>query len=118
MRLKDNVNPSKSALARCGQRRPDLRRMVTVVVDDANAVHPAFHLEAAIYAIELLQRFANALDRNIQTHSHGYRGGCVEHVMRAGHAQAKLAQVGAAIANTEAAQRKAFAIAGSKAFDP
>ena len=54
-------------------------------------------------------------DRNIQTHSHGYRGGGVQHVVSAGHAQAKLSQVGAMIVNMEAAQRKAFAIAGAEA---
>ena len=115
MRLKNDVYALESALAGGGERRPDLSWMVAIVIDHSDTVRAPLGLKAAIHTVELLQGFADAVDRNVQSHSHGHGGGCIEHVVRARHAQAKLSQVGATIVNTEAAQRKAFPIAGSEA---
>src|SRR5437660_1405776 len=42
---------------------------------------------------EILQRFLNLSDGNIQSHSDGNRCGCVQNIMHAGYVQAKFAEV-------------------------
>ncbi len=70
MRLKHDDDPPVER-ARGGDDRGNLRRMVTVVVHDEDAVRLAADVEAALGAAEVLQSCGDAIERQAQFHPDG-----------------------------------------------
>src|SRR5688572_17436041 len=88
MWLKKDHDPSAArAELRCRKRRPDLCRMVTVVINDEHATGFAFRLEATACASERVQTLNNLFKRHFQLESNRNRGQCVINVMHSRHAQ-------------------------------
>src|SRR5580704_18175074 len=108
MWLEDDVDLREAALQRSGQGSANLGGMMAVVVDDGDAVGVSNQLEATVDAVELRQPLANLLYRNIQPDANRDRGGSVADVVRSRHPQLELAQVRAAVGDTEATERCAF----------
>ncbi len=87
VRLEDDMHAPKSALASRGQRRPNLRGMVSVIVDHADARRRAFELEAAIHTAKTVERRSDLVGRNVQRSAHCNCRCCVEHVVRTRNVQ-------------------------------
>ncbi len=66
MRLEDDVHTLKSALSGCSESGANLGRMVSVVVNDADAGGLAAKLEAAVYAAEVVECRADIVGRDIE----------------------------------------------------
>ena len=92
VRLKDDHEAAREALARGAQRGADLLRMVAVVVDDENPLLVALHLEAAVDAAELLERVRRDAERDLEVVGHRERGKRVERVVPSRHAEPDLAE--------------------------
>src|SRR5258708_33683326 len=70
MRLEDCVDALESTLARCRESGADLRGMMAVIVNHADAGGRALELEAAINAAKVFQGLADLVERNIKAYSH------------------------------------------------
>ena len=93
MRLKGGDDaPVREARARAGQGRLDLRRVMTVVVDDGDAVRFAAHGEATLHALEVAQRLDRGRKRNAELVRDRATGERVEHVVRAHHLEHHFAE--------------------------
>ncbi len=101
MRLEDCVDTLESALARCRESGADLRGMMAVIVNHADAGGRALELEAAINAAKVFQSFADLIGSNIQTNTDGDRGRGVQHVVVARDLKMKAAQRFAAVLHGE-----------------
>ena len=92
MRLENRVYTAEPAIARGGERRANLRRMVAVIVDDRDAALLPALLESPVDAVKLRKPLANDVGRNLQLQTNRDRGRRVQHVVRAGHAEMKFAR--------------------------
>ena len=94
MRLEDDVDLAKSALARGGQRGPNLGGMVAVVVDHADARGLAAQLEAAVDAAEAARARCESASTGMSSPSSNRNGGRgIQHVVSARDMQSEFAQV-------------------------
>src|SRR6202790_3706732 len=99
------MHAAKSALASGGQRGPDFRRMMPVIVNHANARGLALKLEAAVDAAKIVKRGTDLLRRNVKRRAHRNRSRSVQHVVRARHPQRKTSEIFLFISNLEADER-------------
>ncbi len=92
MRLKHAHDPLHAGRARGLEHRPDLRRVMAVVVDDDDAARLALAFEPALGAAELRQRGRRALERHVQLQRNA--DGCqrVGDVVPPGHAERQRSQ--------------------------
>ncbi len=77
--------------------------MVTVVVDDGDAVLLALLLETAVDTREGFQTGANDIRRDAQLHGDGDGRGCIQDVMFTGHPHLELSELPGTRANLELA---------------
>ena len=97
------MDAAKLAKLRGGERGANLGGMMAVIVDHRDAAGLAAHLKAAIDAGIAGDGLANRFQRDVQLQADRDGGRGVQHVVNAGHAQVKLAQIAAARPNREAA---------------
>src|SRR5260370_19112492 len=99
------MHATKPALARGGQRGPDFRRMVSIIVDHADARSLAFELEAAVHAAKGVKRRTNPLHGNGERGANRNGSGSVQHVVPAWHVQGELAEILLFVSNLETDER-------------
>src|SRR5260370_27265772 len=92
MRLEDHVDALESALPRRRKGRTNLRGMMAVVVNHADAVHRALELKAPVHAAEFFESFADFVRRNVQPYAYRDRSRSVQHIVVSGNLQMEIAQ--------------------------
>src|SRR5271165_5512903 len=113
MGLEDHVYSAETALPRRRQGGPNLRGMMSVIVDHGNTIGGTDPLKAAVHSVEHRQRFANSFYGNIQPDANRNRGGCIRDVVLAGNTQVKFAEIAALIAHAKAAEHRAVLLWGA-----
>src|SRR5262249_23624662 len=103
MRLEHGDEPTVEASLGGGQRRADLGRMVTIIVDDGHPARLAAYLEAALDAGETGQRLLHRMERNLEIEPEADGGERVEDVVPAGNLQRAFAELLSAMDDLEAA---------------
>src|SRR5687767_3861705 len=92
MRLKQHHDPATARSEFCGGKRcANLGRMMSVIVDDENAVNLTFRLETPARASEAVKPFDDLVERNFQFEPDSDRGERVVNVVHPGHPQDHLA---------------------------
>src|ERR1044071_10342611 len=92
MWLKQNHDSPATRTEFCGSERgSDLRRMMSVVIDDQHTVNFALRLKPAARTGETVQPFNDLFERDFQLKPDRYRRECVVDVVHARHAQDHLA---------------------------
>ena len=85
VRLEDDMNAAKTALASGGEGGADLGGMVAVVVDNGDAVHAALELKAAVDPVVFCQAIPDFFDRDVESDADGDGSGGVANVVFAGN---------------------------------
>src|SRR5690242_1536643 len=91
--LENHVNPVEMALARRGQGRADLRRMMAVVVDDRDAALLALELESAIDTAKAGKAVANRRRVQVQFESNCDDGRGIQHVVHTRHVHMEATEI-------------------------
>ena len=92
MRLKEHDDAaSRRTYLRSRERRLNLRRVMTVIVNDEHARLFAFELKAAVCVRKVAQGFADSFERHFQLEADGNRRERVIDVVKAGCAQTHFA---------------------------
>src|ERR1019366_8036740 len=105
VRLEDHMHAAKSALTGGGQRGSDLRRMMAVIVNHADARSLALELEAAVHAAKTVERGTNLLRGNVERGAHRNRRRRVQHVVRARNVQREFAEILLFVSDLETDER-------------
>src|SRR5947209_73906 len=99
------MNLTKSALLGGSKRRFDLGRVVPVIIEHTYATGAAAQLKTAIDAAKLIERGANGLGRDVQSHPHRNSGGRVQNIVEPRDVQGELAQIFLLIADSKTVER-------------
>ena len=102
------MNLAKDALFRCRQRGPDLRGMMTIIVNHADSSRPPAQLESPVNPAKLVETRADCVHFYIQSHSYRDCRRSIEYVVHAWHMQGELAQIFFLITHVKSAQGLAF----------
>src|SRR5271156_1138199 len=92
MRLKNNVDVAVVAVPRGAESGANLSGVVSVVVDDGDAVDTAFELETPVDTAKVLYPLRDGLGLDLQLVGDGHGGGRVEDVVCSGDMQLKGTQ--------------------------
>src|SRR3990170_932185 len=84
-----------------GERGPDLRRVMAVIVDNRDPVDLALDLEAALHAAETPERRTDYLDVDIELSRHGDCGETVIDIVHPGDGKLEPAEVPAVVRDLE-----------------
>src|SRR5213593_1884307 len=103
VRLKHRHDPTVEAGLGGGQGRPDLGRVMTVVVDHRDATGTTQDLKSALDSGESGERPLNRGKRDLQVQPHADRRERVEHVVAAGDLERDLAEEAVALIDLEPA---------------
>src|SRR5208282_6294853 len=108
------MHPPESTLPSRGQRRPYLRRMMSIIVNHADASRFALELEPAVHPAKSIQRGADLLRRNVERHAHRNRRRGVQHVVRARNVQREPAEILLFVSYLEMVDERAVLSAGRR----
>ena len=104
MRLKyDHLAPARPVFFNSLQGDLDLRRMVTVVVDDRDVIDFAFHFQSALNPFDILQSRSYLVKTHIELHTHGNTGSGIVDIMHSGQIQIDRAHLLAVAINFKTA---------------
>src|SRR3990172_7267659 len=101
VRLEHRDHPAAGSGLCGGERGPDLRRVMAVIVDDGDPVDLALDLEAALHAAETPERGTDYLDVDVELPRHGDRGETVIDIVYPGDGKLEPAEVPAAVRDPE-----------------
>ncbi len=93
MRLEQgHDSPVRVTRPRCFDRRPDLGRVMRIIVDDQRASEFTSNLESTLHAVELRERFRGNSKRHVELEPNGNRGQRISHVMKPGNPESYLSE--------------------------
>src|SRR5580692_1016872 len=105
------MHAAKSALPSSRERRANFRRVMPVIVDHSDARSVTFKLEPPIHAAKTVKAETNLVWRNVERGANRNRRRGVQHVVRAGNMQRKLAEILLLICHLKADQRRVLSTA-------